>query len=810
MTEEMSAASLPVIYMKLDGQELNCLRGYTVQPEIGYVRETISPLGDGRSISCTIEKYGRTVDEISFEVRSVDGKRLIEEGTLTDYTENQDNIQLQFKIKDLIDENTEYNLTLMLCMDGKIVYYDTHIILAPDYHIAEKVSFARTFSDKTFDKEAAQELVKYLESNSQGDNSTFGIVTIHSSFQQITWGNLNVTQETEPIFYIRELAQQTASIESEYLVSVRGSGGVSYYRVNEFYRLRYTVDRIYLLNFERTMSQIFEAGDEDNYAGNKIVLGIQSKDTELVESDGGNTFAFVNDGRLYMYHASENKLAVLYSFYDTRNADPRTMYNAHDIKILNIDETGNVRFAVYGYMNRGRHEGQVGITVYYYNSMLNTVEEEIYIPYGKSHQILATEMKQLSYVSKSNIYYFILDGDIYAISLDSRSYEVLAENLEEGQFQISNDQSMLVWQEGENPDSSTSLVLMNLNTQVRTMIEADTGDYIKPLGFMENDLIYGTAHKQDLYTDNTGITTFPMYQVKIQDESGNILKEYAQTGIYITGGNIADNQLILKRAVKNEDGISYTETTDDQILNNAEAKIGVNLLEKPVTENYETIEQIAVKDVIQTKKLKLLTPKEVIYEGNRTLDIEEDMESVHYYVYAKDGVIGIYSNVAAAITLADNNSGVVVDGHGRYIWIRGNRNTRNQIMAIHAVQATEEKSSIAVCLDTMLAYEGISKNCQYLMDNGQHILSILEENLPDAQILDLSGCSLDAILYYVNKDIPVMALMGNEAVLIIGYNDSQIVLMDPQSEELYKKNITEAATWFAQNRAIFLSYLKNE
>ncbi len=810
MTEEMSAASLPVVYMKLDGQELNCLRGYTVQPEIGYVRETISPLGDGRSISCTIEKYGRTVDEISFEVRSVDGKRLIEEGTLTDYTENQDNIQLQFKIKDLIDENTEYNLTLMLCMDGKTVYYNTHIILAPDYHIAEKLSFARTFSDKTFDKEAAQDLVKYLESNSQGDNSTFGIVTIHSSFQQITWGNLNVTQETEPIFYIRELAQQTASIESEYLVSVRGSGGVSYYRVNEFYRLRYTVDRIYLLNYERTMSQIFEAGDEDNYAGNKIVLGIQSEDTELVESDGGNTFAFVNDGRLYMYHASENKIAVLHSFYDTRNADPRTMYNAHDIKILNIDETGNVRFAVYGYMNRGRHEGQIGITVYYYNSMLNTVEEEIYIPYGKSYQILATEMKQLSYVSKSNIYYFILDGDIYAISLDSRSYEVLAENLEEGQFQISNDQSMLVWQEGENPDSSTSLVLMNLNTQARTMIEADTGDYIKPLGFMENDLIYGTAHKQDLYTDNTGITTFPMYQVKIQDESGNILKEYTQTGIYITGGSIVNNQLILKRAVKNEDGISYTETTDDQILNNAEAKIGVNLLEKPVTENYETIEQIAVKDVIQTKKLKILTPKEVIYEGNRTLDIEEDMESIHYYVYAKDGVIGIYSNVAAAITQADNNSGVVVDGHGRYIWIRGNRNTRNQIMAIHAVQVTEEKGSIAVCLDTMLAYEGISKNCQYLMDNGQHILSILEENLPSAQILDLSGCSLDAILYYVNKDIPVMALMGNEAVLIIGYNDSQIVLMDPQSEALYKKNITEAATWFTQNRAVFLSYLKNE
>lgn len=131
-------------------------------------------------------------------------------------------------------------------------------------------------------------------------------------------------------------------------------------------------------------------------------------------------------------------------------------------------------------------------------------------------------------------------------------------------------------------------------------------------------------------------------------------------------------------------------------------------------------------------------------------------------------------------------------------------------MSIRVQQVSEDRGSIAVCLDTMLAYEGISRNCQYLMDEGQHILSILEENLEDAQILDLSGCSLDAILYYVNRDIPVLALMGDEAVLIIGYNDSQIVLMDPNAEALCKKNITEAAAWFTENQAVFLSYLKNE
>ena len=68
--------------------------------------------------------------------------------------------------------------------------------------------------------------------------------------------------------------------------------------------------------------------------------------------------------------------------------DARTLYDGHKIKILNVDEGGNVIFLVYGYMNRGRHEGQVGISVYYYDSTVNTVEEMAYIPCSHSQAIL--------------------------------------------------------------------------------------------------------------------------------------------------------------------------------------------------------------------------------------------------------------------------------------------------------------------------------------------------------------------------------------------------------------------------------------
>lgn len=46
-------------------------------------------------------------------------------------------------------------------------------------------------------------------------------------------------------------------------------------------------------------------------------------------------------------------------------------------------------------MNRGRHEGETGIQILSYDNSLNTIEEEVYIPYSKSYAVLKDEMGQL-------------------------------------------------------------------------------------------------------------------------------------------------------------------------------------------------------------------------------------------------------------------------------------------------------------------------------------------------------------------------------------------------------------------------------
>ncbi len=74
-------------------------------------------------------------------------------------------------------------------------------------------------------------------------------------------------------------------------------------------------------------------------------------------------------------------------------------------------------------------------------------------------------------------------------------------------------------------------------------------------------------------------------------------------------------------------------------------------------------------------------------------------------------------------------------------------------------------------------------------------------------VLDLSGCSLDAVLYYVNKDIPVLTLLENgSALLLVGFNETQVGMLDPQEGSIRRMNMGEAAEWFEENGNRFVTY----
>ncbi len=807
LTTSMAQASLPLVHITTRGISYNYLRGLKQEMDGSFFRDTITPLGEGRTLSFVVDKYGNEISEISFEVRSIDGTRLVEKTKVDDYSDKGDSIQANITIKDLIEPGVEYNWILMLKIGNDTVRYYTRIIDSDAYYTYEKLRFVKDFHDKTFDKEQAKDLAMYMESNTRGDNTILSHVDIHCSLNQVSWANLNVSQISEPQIVISEIETQTASIRMSYRVQTIEGKKHDEYNVVEFFRIRYTPDRTYLLDYERSMNQIFDP-EADVYGSNKIMLGIRDSEVQMMESDGGSNLAFVNENQLFCYHAADKKLAYLFSFYD--GDDPRSNYDNHDIKILNVDETENVRFMVYGYMNRGMHEGSIGVQVCEYNGMLNTVEELIFIPYNKAYATLKTDMEQLSFINKNGVFYIYLDGSILAVDLMNRTCEEIAQGLQQGSFQVSDTNRMLVWQNSADAYDCTKLILTDLNTGETQEIEAADDGRILPLGFIEEDLIYGVAQYEDIQMDFSGSVTFPMSVVFIQDEHGKILKSYSRENVYVTDASVEENLITLSRVVRQEDG-SYTATTDDQIVNNLVEESGYNSSELVATQTYEKIVQIVLKNAMETKKPKNTKPLQVLFEGSREIAVEIENPVSRYYVYGRYGIDGTFTHEAEAINLAYNISGTVVNQNGDYIWKRTTRSTRNQIMAITGKQHSDANSDLAVCLETILEFCGSIKNVQPMLDRGKTVRQILEENINDATVLDLRGVSLDAILYYVNQDIPVLVLLENDsAMLVIGFNELNVVVMDPKTGSVYKVGMNDATNMFRQNGNVFITYMRKK
>lgn len=808
MTMEMADATLPIVMMEREGTRYNELHGYTAAMDTASMRETVTVLGENRNLSAQIDTYGRNVTALSMEVRSIDGERLVEKTEIADYRVEKDRIYADFALKDLIDRDVEYALMLTLTLDeSQQVFYYTRVIWGESLYVDEKLSFVKDFHERLYDREAAKELTKYLETNSQlEDNTSFHKVNIHSSFKQITWGNLEVKEVADPVIQLTEIGEQTASFLVNYAVSGGSAKEPVYYRVQEHYRVRYTPERMYLLDYERTMTQIPDV--EHMYANDKILLGITGTDIPLMESEDGSNVVFEVDNQLYSYNADSNRLAVIFSFYDEEHTDPRTLYNGHSIKILDVTEGGNVSFAVYGYMNRGRHEGEVGIQIYTYSSALNTIEENVYIPYNKNYAVLKPQMEQLLYVNREQQLYLLLEDVVYSVNLEEKTYYPMVKLTQDDSAQVSDNNRIIVWQEGEDIYHCDRLNVRNLNTEAQQVITAGAGEAIRPLGFMGEDIIYGVAKEEDIHRENSGRIFFPMYKVCICDSAGTVLKEYYQEDMFITDCGVEDNQITLERVQRQPEG-SYVEAEPDHIMNNVETEQGKYLIVAPSIDTYEQYVQIQTRTTIDSKTIQILTPKEVVFEGGRELELKTESEAVKYFVYGAYGVEGIFSSPAKAVNLANSISGVVVDQSGNSVWVKGNRVLRNQIMAITENRVTEEKDSLAVCLDTMLKYEGMIRNSDYLLAQGQTVMEILQENLEDAEILDLTGCELDAVLYYVNRDIPVLALLNDgNAVLITGFNEYNIVVMDPSTGKLSKQGMNDSTEWFRENGNHFVTYIK--
>ena len=131
----------------------------------------------------------------------------------------------------------------MICLDTNVdddIYYYTRIRRDAEYYAIENLNFAQTFHGRTFDKNAGDDIVKYLESNKEGDNSSFQKVDIHSSYDLVTWGDLEILDKKDLDIRLCEINEQTAIITMDYQVVLKNSADeTEYYNAPDNIQIRH-------------------------------------------------------------------------------------------------------------------------------------------------------------------------------------------------------------------------------------------------------------------------------------------------------------------------------------------------------------------------------------------------------------------------------------------------------------------------------------------------------------------------------------------------------------------------------------------
>lgn len=782
--ESMEGAVLPLVYMLNEGTRYNCLHGYVRQMSVTATRDTLTPLSSDRTLDIQIKTFGAEIGDITFEVFPSGGGEALENTKVTQVTRDGEWTDARIQLSNRILINTEYVLQICVTADGEPVYYYTRILAEDNLHTETYLDFVMGFYEKCISRTDLDTLAAYIEPSSEAANTTLAHIDIHASMNQMIWADLSPQAYIKPTPSLKEINGTTATIRTDYMITAAGDDGTEYYKVSEYYRLRYSDDRILLLDFERDTSRMFDA-DGSVLSGGGINLGIQNaEDLEYKNDENARCFGFAVNGTLWLYDSSTGRMTEVFSFPEGFGEDERDTYGQNSIRIIDIDTDGNMYFLICGYMNRGAHEGEAGVAVYRFGADVSRVEECLFVETGQNYELLKKDADTLAYISSDrNRFYILVDGCVYGIRLDTRQVTCVAENVRDNCFVTSKSGRYFAWLQENEPYDSSDITVIDFDTLTTREITCGETERIRPLGFMGEDLVYGTANAADIDTAHAGSEVFPAKTLTIENGSGETVKSYAASGCYVTGVTVSASLLTLKRVTKTAEG--YAEAADDQIVSNSTDAQNAYGLTTTTSTRKQTEQILRVGGTRTGKVSQIVRSKQVIYEGSKlaTLEPRENTQT-RYYVYGKGRLDSVYTTISQAVQAADALYGVVVDSSWQNIWERGNKETEKRLNLSEFPNVVNAGS-----LDVSAWTEQLSET-----------------------VLDLAGCTLDEVLYYVSEGTPVAAKtpvteeFPKGVVIIAGYDAYNTILLTPGASETFYYGLNDSTALFEEAGNVFLTY----
>lgn len=781
---DMNDAVLPEVMVQFGDVLTNRMYGYRQPMEADFVRDSVTPLDTTKKLTLVVNPYDTKVRNLSYEIRTSDGSKVMENRTIKSLDTGSDGyLRTEIEISSGLLMNQEYSLQITLSTNHGDAYYYTRVVSRSATYTEQYAKFADDFVQMSLDKTQADNLAAYLETSDSASSRNFAGLNINSPLADISWGNLNPQLSKAGIPVIKDINETTASISIEYEISAQNeNGNTEYYLVTDFYRMRYDETRIRLLDFKRSASEVFDPS-LSVISNSGLLLGVRSKDVDYLTNEDGSVTAFTQNGDIWSYVPDTGKFVEIFTFRKDTESDFRDARVEHDIKLLSVENNGDVDFMVYGYMNRGAHEGYSGVGIYHYNNDQGAIEEQVFIPCTESFEFLQEDLGTLSYVNQSGQLFIMIAGNLYQINIDENTYEVLADHIDSDDFGVSVTNAHAAWK-SESGDYAGQIEFIDFDTMERRRIAPEASQKLDLLGFMNEDLIYGIVLDGDTLPNATGYMIDGITTFRIEGFDGTVKKEYHQDGLYVAGVTVGTT--LMEFTLVQKSGDIYKGVKKDNIMNNSTAATDKTSVEQTSSSRQGVIVRLTFEDSPSSEEPLILYAK-VRNAGEKVVDIQVDKSSVEevYYVYAGGGLDSVWTDPAKAVQRADKQTGVVLNRAQQYVWERGNMKTQITLNTTDIPEIIRTAS-----LDVQNLQNGLGDS---------------------AKVTDLTGCSLENVLYEVSAQRAVIARTGSDSsVVIVGYDQYNTYLLDPSTGEVKPYGRNDSTALFKNAGNMFITYLEQK
>ena len=177
-------------------------------------------------------------------------------------------------------------------------------------------------------------------------------------------------------------------------------------------------------------------------------------------------------------------------------------------------------------------------------------------------------------------------------------------------------------------------------------------------------------------------------------------------------------------------------------------------------------------EIVRSKIIKYLNPRYV------EIPVNPDLQKT-FQVYAGGGLSQIFVQPNEAVADADAKVGVVVTSDLEYVWVRGNRENKYEIP--------------------------LDEVPQVMRRGAADLASLVDGN--EGTVYDLSGCTLDQMLYFVGHGHAVQAITAEGPRTIVGYDEFNTYLLRPGEDEWYYYGMNDSTDLFAQAGNVFYTVM---